>query len=237
MTSNQAILAVFAAGLSATGGRVDGAAEKGMAFFAELNRRGNFDSYFGDSVSLADGRTPVLIRWDYLGLSDRDRFKGKHRIEVVRPRTGNVTGVYVQAISAFAPHPNAARLWMEHLYSDKVQLALLESHCSPIRLASLLRDGKVPVGMREQLPLADDDGSNADPVFPTIEEQERAREIIIRGWGGIVGVTVMCYPEESLPGPMSSMVQVSPRPAGLLQSPMPGTVPQPGVSSDPPLAR
>jgi putative spermidine/putrescine transport system substrate-binding protein len=30
-----------------------------------------------------------------------------------------MAGVYVQGISAYAPHPNAAKLWMEYLYSTK----------------------------------------------------------------------------------------------------------------------
>ncbi len=41
--------------------------------------------------------------------------------------------MYVQAISAYAPHPNAAKLWMEYLYSDVGQNTWLNGYCNPIR--------------------------------------------------------------------------------------------------------
>ena len=144
--SNQAIQSVFAAGLSATNGNVEAAADQGLRFFADLARKGNFVPIIGGAGSLADGRTPILVRWDYLALGDRDRLKGTTRIEVIRPRTGVVAGVYAQAISAYAPHPNAARLWMEYLFSDEVQLA--RSKGLPIRFADRVSNGTVPVDLR-----------------------------------------------------------------------------------------
>ncbi|UBI77512.1 ABC transporter substrate-binding protein [Ensifer canadensis] len=197
LTANQAIQAVFAAGVSTANGNIEEAADQGLRFFADLNRKGNFVPVVGELASLVDGRTPILIRWDYLALGDRDRLRGKTRIEIVRPKTGVVAGVYVQAISAFAPHPNAARLWMEYLYSDETQLAWLNGHCSPIRLPDLVSRGKVPADLRKRLAQFEHHGEYADPLFPTIEEQEKARETIMKGWGSIVGVTVQCLPDKS----------------------------------------
>ncbi len=62
----------------------------------------------------------------------------KPPVEEVVPKTGVVAGVYVQGISAFAPHPNADKLWMEHLYSDEGQLIWLEGFCHPIRFNHLV---------------------------------------------------------------------------------------------------
>ena len=42
-----------------------------------------------------------------------------------------LAGVYIQAISAYAPHPNAAKLWMEYLYSDEGQIDLAQGLCPP----------------------------------------------------------------------------------------------------------
>ncbi|MET4687058.1 putative spermidine/putrescine transport system substrate-binding protein [Sinorhizobium fredii] len=203
LSANQAVMGVFAAGRSVTDRNVEDAAKQGLQFFADLNRRGNFVPVVGDSDTLVEGRTPILIRWEYLALGDRDRFAGKPRIEIVRPRTGVVAGVYVQAISAFAPHPNAARLWMEHLYSDETQLAWLRGHCEPIRVEDLARRGVVPVDWRKKLQRLERDRDASDPAFPSVEEQERAREIITKGWSGIVGVEIKCLPPEPDPGPMS----------------------------------
>ncbi|WP_331371434.1 ABC transporter substrate-binding protein [Sinorhizobium chiapasense] len=213
--SNQAIQGVFAAGLSAAKGNMDEAADRGLEFFADLHRKGNFVPIVGDARSLADGRTPILIRWDYLALGDRDRLAGKTKVEIVRPETGAVAGVYVQAISARALHPNAARLWMEYLYSDEVQLAFLKGHCSPIRLADLVRNGKLPAELRNSLPQFEGGVGYADPAFPSVDEQERAREIIMKGWDGIVGAKFECRPPEESFGPMSS------NDSGLCPAPVP----------------
>ena len=84
------------------------------------------------------------------------------------PKTGVVAGVYVQAISAFAPHPNAAKLWMEHLYSDEGQLVWLKGYCHPIRFNDLVKNGKVPQEMLDKLPPA---AAYEAAVFPTLDEQ------------------------------------------------------------------
>ena len=71
------------------------------------------------------------------------------------PASGVVAGVYVQAISAFAPHPNAAKLWMEYLYSDEGQLGWLKGYCHPIRFNDLVARGVVPQELLDTLPPAD----------------------------------------------------------------------------------
>ena len=81
------------------------------------------------------GKTPVTMRWDYNALANRDKTDGNPNIGVIIPASGVVAGVYVQAISAYAPHPNAARLWMEFLYSDEGQIIWLKGY--GIRSATL----------------------------------------------------------------------------------------------------
>jgi putative spermidine/putrescine transport system substrate-binding protein len=190
LSANQGILAVYAAGLSASGNR-EHAAIDGLKFFAELASRGNLVPLVGTSQSLARGVTPILIRWDYLALGDRDRFAGTPAIKVVMPKTGRVGGIYIQGISATAMHPNAAKLWMEHLYSDESQLTWLKGHCRPIRFGNLLKTRKVPAELLEELPEIE---APEEPVFPTVEEQERARDVIIKGWDDIIGVEILCEP-------------------------------------------
>jgi putative spermidine/putrescine transport system substrate-binding protein len=192
-SSNEAIQAMYAAGLSVTHGNADRAPDAGLEFFAELHRKGNFVPLLGGSESLARGATPILVRWDYLALGDLDRL-ATPKIEIVVPKTGVVGGMYAQAISASAPHPNAAKLWMEYLYSDEGQLAWLNSYCRPIRLDDLIRNNKVPVNLLEKLPPeGDGQGSSDGAVFPTLEEQEKAKETITNGWDAVVGVEVRKY--------------------------------------------
>ncbi|MCB1501666.1 MAG: ABC transporter substrate-binding protein [Bauldia sp.] len=185
--SNQAIQGVYAAGLAAGGAAGAGAGEAGLKFFADLNKAGNFVPVIGKVASVAQGSTPILIRWDYNALADRDTLDGNPPLDVVVPKTGVVAGVYVQAISAFAPHPNAAKLWMEYLYSDEGQLGWLKGYCHPIRFNDLAKRGVIPQELLDKLPPA---AAYEAAVFPTLDEQAAAKEVIVKQWDSVVGANV-----------------------------------------------
>ncbi len=185
--SNQAILGVYAAGLAAGGAAGAEAGQKGLDYFAEMNKAGNFVPVIGKSGTIAQGATPVVVWWDYNALSGRDTLNGNPPIDVVVPKTGVVAGVYVQAISAFAPHPNAAKLWMEYLYSDEGQLKWLEGFCHPIRFKALVDAGKIPQELLDKLPPA---AAYESAVFPTLEEQEAMKGVVTGGWDTTVGANV-----------------------------------------------
>ncbi len=184
--SNQAIQAVYAAGLS-SGATPDKAGQAGLDFFAKLNKAGNFVPVIGKAASLAKGETPIIIRWDYNALADRDTLKGNPNVTVVVPKTGVVAGVYAQAISAYAPHPNAAKLWMEYLYSDEGQLGWLSGYCHPIRYSDLSKSGKIPADMSAKLPPAD---AYQTANFPTLDQQSAAKDTITKNWDSVVGANV-----------------------------------------------
>ena len=61
--SHQAILSVYAAGLS-VGGAGERAAGEGLRFMRKLVNKGNLVPVVGDARSVANGTTPILIRWD-----------------------------------------------------------------------------------------------------------------------------------------------------------------------------
>ena len=185
--SNQAIQGVYAAGLGAGATDAASAAEKGLAFFKELNAKGNFVPVIGKSATLAQGQTPILITWDYNALAGRDTLNGNPPVEVVVPKSGVVAGVYVQAISAYAPHPNAAKLWMEYLYSDEGQLGWLKGYCHPIRFNDLAKKGAIPKEMLDKLPPA---AAYEKAVFPTLEDQAKGKEAITKQWDAVVGANV-----------------------------------------------
>ena len=99
------------------------------------------------------------------------------------PKSGVIAGVYVTAISAFAPHPAAAKLWMEHLYSDEGQIGWLKGYCHPIRFQDLVKNNKAPADVLAKLPAAE---SYANAKFPTLAEQAAAKEVIAKQWDAIV---------------------------------------------------
>ncbi len=185
--SNQAILAALSAGLAAGGKAGTEAGEKGLAYFAELNKAGNFVPVIGKSGTLAQGATPIVVMWDYNALSAKDTLAGNPPVEVIVPSSGQLAGVYVQAISAYAPHPNAAKLWMEYIYSDEGQLGWLAGYCHPIRFNDMVARGVVPQDLLDKLPPAE---GYAAAYFPTLEEVDANKAAVTAGWDAVVGANV-----------------------------------------------
>jgi putative spermidine/putrescine transport system substrate-binding protein len=87
--------------------------------------------------------------------------------------------MYAQGISAYAPHPNAAKLWIEFLYSDEGQLLLLKGLGHPIRFADLVERGVVPDSLLNRL-------IRVEPYlkaeFPTGEQLGAADRSILSAW-------------------------------------------------------
>ena len=182
--SNQAIQAVYAAAL-ANGGSLDDP-QPGLDFFAQLNEAGNLLPGIANAATVAAGETPITIRWTYNALSNRDTTaeSGGPDIEVVVPASGRFAGVYVQGISAFAPHPNAAKLWQEFLFSDEGQNIWLKGYCHPIRYEDLVANDAVPAEQLAKLP--DVEGA----VFPSLDQLNAASKLITESWDDEVGLNI-----------------------------------------------
>ncbi|MCA0457068.1 MAG: extracellular solute-binding protein [Chloroflexi bacterium] len=181
--ANQAIFTVWAAAL-ANGGSLDDA-EAGLDFFKELADSGNLLPLISSPATIARGETPITIRWDYNALGNRDANADSVNIEVVYPKSGSIAGLYIQAISAYAPRPNAARLWMEHLYSDEGQLAWLAGYAKPVRFDDLVANDAIPEELAAKLPASD------IPVsFPSVDQINTVSEQIKTGWAEKVGLAI-----------------------------------------------
>jgi putative spermidine/putrescine transport system substrate-binding protein len=186
-SANQAILSVMAAGMSTGAAPGKDSGDAGLKYFAALNKAGNFVPVVGKSGTIAQGATPIVVAWDYNLLAWKDSLKGNPPMDVIVPKTGVVAGVYVQAISAYAPHVNAAKLWMEYLYSDAGQLGWLKGYCHPIRFNDLAARKAIPQALMDALPPAE---GYAKAVFPTLDEQAANKTAVVGGWDSVVGANV-----------------------------------------------
>ncbi len=186
-SSAQAILAIMSAGMARGAKPGEEGGKKGLEFFAELNKSGNFVPVMGKAGTIAQGQTPIVAAWDYNLLAWRDSLNGNPPMDVVVPKSGVVAGVYVQAISAYAPHPNAAKLWMEYLYSDEGQTSWLKGYCHPARFATMSKAGKFPKDLLDKLPPA---ASYEAAVFPTVDELAANKTAVAGGWDSVVGANV-----------------------------------------------
>ena len=176
--AGEAFAAVFAASL-ANGGSLDDITP-GIQFFADLKTAGNFITTQATSATKASGQTPIVCGWDYLQLADRDLQKGKVNITVAVPSNGVYGGYYCQAINKHAPHPYAARLWQEFLYSDAGQLLFLKGYTHPARFQDMSKRGVIPAGLLAKLPPAQD---YKTVKFASVAQITKAGTVLAAQWG------------------------------------------------------
>ena len=98
------------------------------------------------------------------------------------PKSGSIAGVYVQAISAYAPHPWAARLWEEFLYSDQGQNLWLAGGARPVRLDAMTKAGTVDKAAVGALPKI-----TGTPVILSQQQSDKAAAFLKDNWAKSVG--------------------------------------------------
>jgi len=183
--SNQAAQSVYAAAL-ANGGSLDNI-QPGLEFFKELNANGNLLPLIANTGSIAKGETPITFQWNYLALANAEAFNGNPPLAIVYPKSVNWGGFYLQAVSAYAPHPAAARLWQEFLYSDEGQSIWMKGYCAPARLADMLQRGVVSDDLKSKMP---DPAVINSAVVPNGDQLSAARELIKTQWDSVVGLDI-----------------------------------------------
>ena len=183
LKSNQSVQTVLAAGLSRTGGDINGAAEAGLQFWKEMNDAGNFIPVIADQGKIAQRETLIVMEWDYLALANRDGLAGNPELDIVVPKTGVLAGPYAGGISAYAPPPYAARLWWEFVMSDEGQNLYLKGYAHPIRFNDMAKRGVIPADMLAKLPPAE---AYEQAFFPTIQQLTETKTIITENWRKVV---------------------------------------------------
>ena len=174
-----AFAAVYAAAL-ANGGSFDNI-QPGIDYFGKLKKAGNFVPVTGSAATVQSGQTPVLIYWDYLQASS---IAAKYPAwKVVIPSDGHYASYYDQAINATAPHPAAARLWEEYLYSVDGQNLWLQGKARPIELPSMVTAGTADKTALAALPVA----PTGAITFPTPDQLTKAQAALTAGWAKATG--------------------------------------------------
>jgi len=181
LTSGSAIAGVFSAAL-ANGGSLNDVGP-GVDFFAQLKKNGNWLPVGGTPQTVASGQTPVVIDWDYLNLAYTKEFPAANW-KVTVPTDGVYGAYYCQAINANAPHPWAARLWEEFLYSDQGQLLWLKGYSHPARFQDLAKRNKIPKSLLSALPAA---SIYSKVKFASSGQQTRAKALIAAQWPSKMG--------------------------------------------------
>jgi putative spermidine/putrescine transport system substrate-binding protein len=181
LASNSAVAGVLAASLS-NGGSVKDVGP-GIDWFAAMKKSGNYIPVQTTSATVASGQTPISIDWDYNNLAYVSEFPAA-RWKVNIPTDGVYGGHYAQAINASAPHPWAARLWEEFLFSDQGQVLFLKGFAHPARFNDLAKRKKLPKALLDALPAP---SIYAKVKFASLGQQTAAKAKILSEWPSKVG--------------------------------------------------
>ena len=160
------------------GGSADDIAP-GVEFFRKLNEAGNFLPVDPTSATIESGQTPVVIDWNYLNAAVTAKLPS---YQVMVPSEYAVAGFYYQAINKDAPHPAAARLWQEFLYSDEGQNLYAVGGVRPVRADNMMAAGTIDKAAAETLPIID------GPVtVPSPDQTDKATKYLTENWAGAIG--------------------------------------------------
>ena len=150
----------------------------GVDFFGRLNDAGNFLPVDPTPATIESGQTPVVIDWDYLNSAEADKID---TWKVFVPSNALVAGYYFQAINKDGPHPAAARLWQEFLYSDEGQNLYLKGLARPVRSDAMAKAGTVDKSLLDALPSV-----QGTPVIQTNEQTEKNAAYLGNNWSKVI---------------------------------------------------
>jgi len=175
-----AFAGVYAAAI-AEGGSFDDI-QPGIDFFKKLKDVGNFNPVETTPATIEKGETPISIDWDYINAAYAPQLAPKGLDwQVNVPTDGKYFQMYAQAINKDAPHPAAARLWMEFLYSPEGQNLYLKGFARPVLMPVMQEDGTIDETAAAALPEVE-----GEPAFPTTEQVDAAKEKLVSGWDAAI---------------------------------------------------
>jgi putative spermidine/putrescine transport system substrate-binding protein len=175
----QAGAAFAAVGLATvqSGGTLDDF-QDGIDFFEKLNDSGNFIPVNVTQATIAAGETKVAFDWSYNNLAVAQVVDGWKVVTL----PGTVyTSFYNQAVSKDAPHPAAARLWMEFLYSAEAQNLFIVGGAYPVTIQTLQDNGTVDTDALDALGELD-----GELVTPTADQAAAAATLLSEKWAAAI---------------------------------------------------
>jgi putative spermidine/putrescine transport system substrate-binding protein len=160
------------------GGSADDVAP-GVEFFRKLKAAGNFLPVDPTAATIESGQTPIVIDWNYLNAGETKKLP---TWQVLVPENAAVAGYYNQAINKDAPHPAAARLWQEFLFSDEGQNLYAAGGVRPVRADAMIQAGTIDAAAARELPAID-----GPTTILTQAQSDKATKYLADNWAKAIG--------------------------------------------------
>jgi putative spermidine/putrescine transport system substrate-binding protein len=175
-SANAAFSAVWAAAL-ATGGSLDNI-KPGITFFSKLKSNGEYNAVVDTESTIEAGSTPITLDWEFNNSQFASDLKAKGiDMTVAIPTDGLYSAYYDQAINKWAPHPAAARLWEEYLYSAVGQNDFMGGYARPVEFAAMQTAGTLDATDEKNLPT----------VSGTVNYPSATQNTITTTWASALG--------------------------------------------------
>jgi putative spermidine/putrescine transport system substrate-binding protein len=156
--------------------------QPGIDYVKKLKAAGTLNLQDVTSGTIDSGTHGVVFDWTYNQASTITRLKAKGvDWKVFVPKGGEIASYYNQAVNKDAPHPAAARLWEEYLYSADAQNMWLAGAARPILFDSMKADGTLDSTAAANLPSV-----SGTPATPTSAEATAATAFIKANWDAAV---------------------------------------------------
>jgi putative spermidine/putrescine transport system substrate-binding protein len=180
-SANAAFSAVWAAAL-ANGGSLSNI-QPGITYFAKLKSNGEYNATTDTESTIESGDTPITIDWEFNNSQFASDLKAKGiDLTVSIPTDGLYSAYYDQAISKYAPHPAAARLWEEYLYSTIGQNDFMGGFARPAEFAAMQTAATLDATDEKNLPTV-----TGSVSYPTSAQQNSAQNVLTSSWASALG--------------------------------------------------
>ena len=179
-TAGSAFNGVVMASL-ANGGSLDDIAP-GVDFFLKVKQAGNLFTGDVTNETVKSGASAVVFDWSYNQVGYVAGLKAEGvDWKLFVPEGANLGSYYNQAINVDAPHPAAARLWEEFLYSPDAQNMWLKGGANPVLQQAMIDNCTINQDYLKVM------GSDAVPKVQTTAQAEKAAAYLKANWSKVGG--------------------------------------------------
>jgi putative spermidine/putrescine transport system substrate-binding protein len=183
-SSNAGFSAVYAAAL-ANGGSLSNI-QPGINYFKHLKSVGNYnpvEAGGNGDAPMADKTVLATLDWTYNQLSWQQELKSSGiKWKIVIPSGTPFASYYAMAISAYAAHPAAARLFLEYMYSPTGQNLWLEGGAVPATITAMQKAGTVNKTAEATIPPLP-----GAPAIASNAQATAAKALVVKQWASAVG--------------------------------------------------
>ena len=143
-------------------------------FWTQMAEDGRINTLDILQQNFETGEIPVGVIWSFTAIPYKDQIT-KYKLQANIPTDGSIMSGYASVINKYAPHPCAAALAREYIFSDEGQANLAAAGAIPTRT-----DVEIPEDIQNAT-FKSEDYANAIPMEDT-DAYTKACETVVERW-------------------------------------------------------